>query len=65
MVVIVPEDDGPKLDPTRKVVVFGGVEGQGTGSYTLRWDQVRYRARTTPVPAFSCVPNETSLPPGT
>lgn len=39
--VVAAEDDGAKLDPTRKVVVYGGVEAQDTGSYTLRWDQVR------------------------
>ena len=41
VVVVAAEDDGAKLDPARKVVVYGGVEAQDTGSYTLRWDQVR------------------------
>lgn len=42
VVVVAAEDDGAKLDPTRKVVVYGSVEAQASGSYTLQWNQVRY-----------------------
>ena len=46
VVVVAAEDDGAKLDPTRKVVVYGSVEAQDTGPYTLRWDQVRYSQKS-------------------
>ncbi len=39
-VVVAVEDDGEKLDPTEKVVVYGNVIGQST-SYDLRWTQVQ------------------------
>lgn len=41
VVVVAAEDDGAKLDPTRKVVVYGSVAEQSGSSYTLRWEQVR------------------------
>ena len=42
VVVVAAEDDGAKLNPTRKIIVYGGVEAQDPGSYTLQWDQVRH-----------------------
>ena len=42
--VVTAEEDGAKLDPTRKFIVYGGVEAEATTSYTLLWDQVIYDA---------------------
>ena len=39
-VAVAVEDDGKKLDPTEKLVVYGNVVGQST-SYDLLWTQVR------------------------
>lgn len=40
-VFVVAKDEGNKLDPTQKAVIFGGVIEQST-SYDLLWTQVRF-----------------------
>ncbi|CAN0146388.1 unnamed protein product, partial [Pylaiella littoralis] len=38
-VFVAAKDDGEKLDPTRKAVIYGGIDEQSTG-YDLMWTQV-------------------------
>lgn len=40
-VIVVAKDTTSKHDPTKKVVVFGSVNGQRNPGYDLRWTQVR------------------------